>query len=158
LPNRLAVGPLPQAGNSLDLRHAQIDAIFSLCAESEGDLPEDVSQNFSCLRCILPDSSYIFGLKLERLAFAISQLHHLLQQYPRVYIHCLAGVERSPTVCIAYLCVSQNIDLWQAVNQVKRSHPDALPTEHQLKTIREFVQRFPSLDLLTSSQNSKTSE
>jgi protein-tyrosine phosphatase len=40
---------------------------------------------------------------LARVEGAVEELHELLQSGHRVYLHCTAGMERAPSVAIAYL-------------------------------------------------------
>ncbi|NJN86723.1 MAG: dual specificity protein phosphatase family protein [Leptolyngbyaceae cyanobacterium SL_7_1] len=51
----------------------------------------------------------------------------------------MAGIERSPTVCIAYLCHHHQLELWEALNCVRQVRPHALPTDGQLQVIRQFL-------------------
>jgi atypical dual specificity phosphatase len=144
LPGKLAIGPLPQMGDSVRLRNAGIGVVLSLCAPSEGTLPEDVTQAFRCLRFILPDSSFVLGMQVRDLERVVQVIHEQIQQGEAVYTHCLAGVERSPTVCTAYLCLHEKLELWEAVGRVKQAHPPALPTEAQLRTIRQLMGQHQS--------------
>ncbi|MBD2459857.1 dual specificity protein phosphatase family protein [Oscillatoria sp. FACHB-1407] len=140
LPNCLAIGALPKEGASVTLAQAGIKAILSLCAPSEGQLPNDVAQSFRCLRFILPDSQFIAGLQVQQLAVAVDLIHSSIQADEPMYVHCLAGIERSPTVCIAYLCRYHNLELWEAVNCLKQAHARSMPTNAQIQVIREFLQ------------------
>ncbi|MBF2079953.1 MAG: dual specificity protein phosphatase family protein [Synechococcales cyanobacterium T60_A2020_003] len=139
LPGKLAIGSLPEPGDSALLKDAGITAVVSLCAPSEGKLPEDVIQAFRCLRFILPDSSFVLGIQPQDLVTVLEVINEQIQQGEAVYVHCLAGVERSPTVCTAYLCLYEKLELWEAVSQVKKVHPYALPTEDQLRVIRYLL-------------------
>ena len=140
LPEKLAVGRLPQAGDGATLLKAKIEFVFSLCAESEGSLPEDITQNFQCLRLVLPDRFYTTELKVEQLAEAVAVVRENMEKSVPTYVHCLAGIERSPTVCIAYLCRYHKMELWEAANWLKQVHPNSLPNPSALRAIREFIQ------------------
>lgn len=143
IPHKLALGRLPVAGESGILRQLGIQTVLSLCAIAEGELPEEIVNEFHCFRFILPDSSYVLSLQPEHLLQAIALIHEHIQQQSPVYVHCLAGIERSPTVCIAYLCMYEQLELWEALNHVKQAHPIALPSETQLQVIRKLMQRSP---------------
>ncbi len=148
IPGKLAVGGLPRAGDSMTLAEANIEAVLTLCARAEGVLPSDITDHFRCFRYILPDSYYIFDLQAEQLAQVVEMMHEQIEQDRAVYVHCLAGVERSPTACIAYLCQYQDLELWEAVSHLKQVHPDAMPTDSQLQVVRELVQLItPKLSL-----------
>lgn len=141
IPGKLAVGGLPQADDSSILTRERIKVIFSLCAQSEGTLPEEIVQKFRCLRFILPDSHYILRLQTSQLERVVELIHDHVQSQQPIYVHCLAGVERSPTACIAYLCLYQDMELWEAINRVKQAHPSARPTEGQIQVIRELIRQ-----------------
>ena len=141
IPKKLAVGSLPQVGVGDELLKANIKIVFSLCSELEGTLPDDISQNFKCLRLVLPDRHYTTELTVEQLAQAVEIVREHLENDLPVYIHCLAGVERSPTVCIAYLCRYQNLQLWEAVSWLKQAHPRSMPSTSELRVIGEFIQQ-----------------
>ncbi len=54
-------------------------------------------------------------------------------------MHCLAGIERSPTVCIAYLCRYHNLEIWEATNWLKEIHPRSHPSASGMKAIQDFL-------------------
>jgi atypical dual specificity phosphatase len=141
IPKKLAVGSLPKIGVGDELLKANIKVVFSLCSELEGTLPDDISQNFKCLRLVLPDRHYTTELTVEQLAQAVEIVRKHLENDLPVYVHCLAGIERSPTVCIAYLCRYQNLKLWEAVSWLKQVHPRSMPSTSELRVIREFIQQ-----------------
>jgi predicted protein tyrosine phosphatase len=141
IPRKLAVGGLPQPGDGAILAREKIKVVLSLCAQSEGTLPEDVVQKFRCLRFILPDSYYILGLQPNQLEQVVELIHNHIQSQQPIYVHCLAGVERSPTACIAYLCLHHDMELWEAINRVKQAHPNARPTESQIQVIRDLIRQ-----------------
>lgn len=138
LPGRLAVGGLPRSQDIARLQQAQVQVVLSLCAETEGCLPAAMLQTFHCQRWVLPDSHYRTPLEVNQLAIVVQQLHQSLSQGQPVYIHCLAGMERSPTVCIAYLMQHHRLPLWEAMNYVKQAHPTTRLAEVQLSALQQF--------------------
>ncbi len=58
----------------------------------------------------------------HKLAECVRVLQELLDARHRVYIHCTAGVGRSPTVVIAYLVWCRSMRMEHAVALVKRRH------------------------------------
>lgn len=139
LPQQLAVGRLPQPEDARILSDAGVTVVLTLCAAAEGTVPDDIRQRFHWERFILPDSSYLLHLNSEQLAKAVAIVRRHIDNRQVVYVHCLAGVQRSPTVCIAYLCLHHNLDLWAATNWLKQVHPSTWPTEEQLQAIRRLV-------------------
>ena len=72
----------------------------------------------------------------RRLPAAVALLDELLAAHPRVFLHCNLGMERSPTVAVAYLAWRRGWPLNQAWEQVKRRrdcapHFESLWRAHQ---------------------------
>lgn len=139
LPHQLAVGGLPTHQDGVLLEQAGIRSILSLNAPAEGALPEEFADKFHCQRYILPDRYYLFPLQIPQLAAAVHLIYQSIANHQPIYVHCLAGVERSPTVCIAYLCRYQKMSLWEAAYHVKRCYPPAFPSANQLQVIRDWL-------------------
>lgn len=55
-----------------------------------------------------------------------------------IYIHCNAGVSRSPTIVAAYLMHSSKINSTEALNMIKLVRPKINPNYGFLKQLREF--------------------
>lgn len=137
IPGKLALGGLPRS--SLPLTQGKISAILSLSHPSEGSLPAHFDKQFHCHRCPLPDSRWQEELTSQQLAGAVEIVHHSLQNHQSIYVHCWAGIERAPTVCIAYLCQYDRQNLWDALEWVKTVHPPTRPTSAQLRMITQFL-------------------
>jgi len=56
----------------------------------------------------------------ERLEVALSDLHQLVSLHQRVYLHCNAGMNRAPTLAIAFLRAYRKMSLDEAVAHVKK--------------------------------------
>jgi protein-tyrosine phosphatase len=59
----------------------------------------------------------------ERLSAIVTLLAGLLGRGERVYLHCNAGMNRAPTVAIAYLHVHEGLPLVVARDEVKAQRP-----------------------------------
>lgn len=140
IPARIAIGFLPKEIHIDILQELQIRSILSLCSEGEGTPPESLLSVCHWERFPLPDSHWTDHLTLEMLTGAIEKLHRLQSATPPVYIHCLAGVERSPTVCIAYLCYFNKLKVWEGLRYLKQVHRSTNPTVEQLKVIQALVE------------------
>jgi atypical dual specificity phosphatase len=141
IPHQLAVGPLPDAEIYQQLKTAGIQAVLSLCAADEGEIYPQVPQEFLWERLVLPDSHYEERMQVEQLAAAVAIVDKAISQHLPIYVHCLAGMERSPTVCIAYLCAHQGLELWEALNWVQQYNRRTSLQSHQLQVLQEFVQQ-----------------
>lgn len=139
LPGQIAVGRLPGASDSESLKRSGVRAVLALCSASEGAWPADLSQHFHCHRIVIPDSHYAKPLMTHHISMAVDHLNTCIEHRLPVFVHCLAGIERSPTICTAYLCRYHKYTLWESLNWVKQVHPDSLPSELQLQVIQDYL-------------------
>lgn len=73
----------------------------------------------------------------ERMDDAVEALRRLVSTGATVYLHCTAGINRSPTIVIAYLCRVQGLPVDQALAEVKAQRPRVLPYEEVLALFRQ---------------------
>ena len=139
LDNRIAIGPLPRKAWLTAFEQQGIHSIISLCDEAEGKLPKAMTQQFRCVRVSLPDSRYRRSLTVCELEEAVDLIHWNVQKQQPVYLHCLAGIERSPLVAIAYLSRYRAMDLLDAVGWLSHVHGNSRPTSAQLKVVRQYL-------------------
>jgi len=70
------------------------------------------------------------------------QLVRLLQEYEqreiKVYVHCVGGLGRTPTVLAAYLMFSRNLDLYTALRKIQQVNPEMTLTDSQFETLKKF--------------------
>ena len=83
----------------------------------------------------------IVTMKPSELHEAIKCLHATLSQNLPTYVHCLAGMERSPTVCVRIPCIYENMPLGEALNWVKQCNPRTNITHEQLQVIQQVIQQ-----------------
>jgi atypical dual specificity phosphatase len=142
---KLAVGPIPNPTSLPQLQAAGFRSVLSLCGETEGKLPPEVPQVFNWMRLVLPDSHYAQQMQVESLAQAVAFVDDSIRTQGPIYVHCLAGMERSPTVCVSYLCVYQGLEVWEALNWVKQSNPRTSLTPPQVQVIQKLVQTYKQI-------------
>lgn len=137
----LAVGPAPRAERHLDtLAHEGIQAILSLCSEAEAPRPTGTEQRFPCSRFVLPDHRAGRLPTLPELAAALDQLADLRRHGP-VYVHCVAAMERSPLVCLAWLVSRQGLTPQRALDYLMQIHPGTNPLPGQLALLHGLRQQ-----------------
>lgn len=139
LVEEIAVGSLPKQNSDLEfLKQEGIKCILTLCAKNEGEIAENISEYFYCKRFVLPDHSSKRIPTKDELTEALNILKDLITKGP-VYIHCFAGVERSPLLCMAYLMTSNNIDRQTALEYMMQTHPNTNPLKGQLELLNIFT-------------------
>lgn len=138
LVNELAIGPAPRADRHLDrLHNAGIRAVLSLCSTKEAEPPQSLEQHFTCRRLVLPDHRINRSLELNELHSALTLLKELQSGGP-VFVHCVAAMERSPLVCMAWLVKHQRLSPTDALEYLMQIHPGTNPLPEQLAVLREL--------------------
>lgn len=136
-----AVGPLPESLERQELLIKEgICSILTLCREDEGTPPKSLLSKVSWKRVVLDDSHSELAMDAENLARAIDQAEEYIQSSAPLYIHCVAGMERSPSVCVGYLCKYKGLKLWEALNWVKQANPKTNILDSQLRAIQIAIE------------------
>lgn len=140
LPDVLAVGPAPRAERHLHrLADAGIRAVLSLCSIAEVPPPPGLEEHFCCRRLVLPDHRSAEPMTLEQLHQALRLLADLQSDGP-VYVHCVAGVERSPMVCMAWLVMHHGQHPQRALDYLMQVHPGTNPLPQQWRLLANLKQ------------------
>ena len=140
LVDELAIGPAPRATRHLDrLSDAGIHAVLSLCKHEEAPPPQDLSTRFVHQRLVLPDHRSGRLPQINELKAALEMLLSLHQQHGAVYVHCVAAMERSPLVCLAWLVKQRHLTPARALEYLMQVHPGTNPLPGQLALLQELV-------------------
>lgn len=138
LADQLAVGPAPRAERHVERLHESgIHAVLSLCSEAEAPPPVGLITAFACRRLVLPDHRVSVPLELQQLEQALVLLQELQGQGP-VYVHCVAGVERSPLVCMAWLVRHHRQSPQRALDYLMQVHPGTNPLPQQWRILLQL--------------------
>ena len=138
LVNALAVGPAPNAENHLQRLHeAGIRAVLSLCGETEAPAPAGIEDQFCCQRLVLPDHRIGRAPDMAELQQALRHLKELRQEGP-VFVHCVAAMERSPLVCMAWLVQQEGLNPTEALDYLMQVHPGTNPLPGQLTLLTQL--------------------
>lgn len=136
--DELAVGPAPKAERHLDYLEAEgVKAVLSLSSQNEATLPEQIEHRFQYRRLVLPDHKADRFVKREEIQQAITILHSLWLHRP-VFVHCVAAMERSPLVCLAWLMQEQGLSQRQALDYLMQVHPGTSPLPEQLLVLNNI--------------------
>ncbi len=135
----LAVGPIPKSkARQALLRSSGISSVLTLCSEEEGVLSQDFQSSVACTRIPLSDSHSEEEMSFANFSMAVDKVHSYIQSSAPLYVHCIAGMERSPSVCVGYLYKYKQMDLWEALNWVKQANPRTNILDSQLKVIQRL--------------------
>ncbi|MCT0218263.1 dual specificity protein phosphatase family protein [Synechococcus sp. CS-1329] len=145
--DELAVGTAPSDAHDLDrLEREGVRVMMSLCAAEEAPPPGGMAERFLCARLPLPDHHHLCPPTVQQLVLVLSELSDLRRHGP-VYLHCVAGVERSPLVAMAWLIHNHRMSWQGALEYVQETHPGTSPLPEQLAVLK----RVPLLT--TTAQN-----
>jgi hypothetical protein len=137
LVNELAIGPAPRADRHLTrLKDAGIKAVLSLCSHDEALPPLSLSQRFACRRLVLPDHRSGRSPEINELLQALDLLAELEVTYGPVFVHCVAAMERSPLVCMAWLIQRHRLSPTRALDYLMQVHSGTNPLPSQLALLQ----------------------
>lgn len=140
IPNRLAVGAFPTQSYQISyLSQMGITSVLSLTEPQEMSVPQDVYNQFVWQNVAIPDGARGGVPNLEQFQQACAILSRWHQKGHVTYVHCLAGVGRSPSVCIAYLIQIEGISLQEAIGKVQEIHPPTYPDSAQIEVLQAFL-------------------
>jgi hypothetical protein len=139
LVQELAIGPAPRAERHLERLAAEgVRGVLSLCGEEEAPPPGGLEQRFACRRVVLPDHRAGRMPVAEELGQALVALAELRRAGP-VFVHCVAAMERSPLVCLAWLVRQRGLSPQRALDYLMQVHPGTSPLPGQLDQLAQFV-------------------
>ena len=136
--NELAIGTAPRKSVDLDyIEGEKIKSILTLCSEEEAKLAENIEKRFIHKRIFLPDHrTGIFPEKSQ-----INEVIITLEEFMKrgsVFVHCVAAMERSPLICMAWLISKKNLDLNQSLDYMMQVHPGTSPLPEQLQLLHDL--------------------
>ena len=136
--NELAISSAPTNQSNLDkIKKEGIKSVLSLCSEKEVILPNKIRLDFRYKRFVLPDHTYKQELKSNDIRNTLHILDELKKDGP-VLVHCFAGVERSPLICIAWLINKKGLDLDTSLRYLMQVNPGTNPLAQQLNLLKDF--------------------
>lgn len=141
----LYIGTAPRSAADLAVLKEATDITAVLSLQTPRDLdtlglrPEEVEGWARALGLVwrnVPVEDFSPEALIGRLDEAVAELARLLQAGHRVYLHCTAGVSRSPSVALAYLHWVLGAPFEDALATIQQRRPQADPYEQVLAAIR----------------------
>ncbi len=146
----LWVGPAPACPEDYSLlRDLGVEDVVSLQTQDEAcsvGLRPDVSFRLATTHGLrehrVPIEDFSHRDLAQRAWEAVVLLADLRGRGRKVYLHCRAGLNRSPTVAAAFLAWSRGLTARAACETVREVHPGAMPDEEAVvATLKELARR-----------------
>jgi len=137
--NTLAIGVAPRSNNQIDfLEQNGIKNILNLTSEKEYKPPFELLSRFNYKNISMPDHKSKKVPDISLIKDAVNYLEDANKKGPS-FVHCLAAVERSPLVCIAYLMRVKKVSLNQSLNYLMQRNRRTNPLVSQYNILKEFT-------------------
>ena len=135
LSNELAVGPAPLKQSHFEyLANKKIKSILNLCNEKEAPIDEIYKSVFNFKRFTLPDHKVNKEIEIYEIK-EIIKIIESLKSSGAIYIHCFAGVERSPLICMAWLISKHKLSPQRSLDYLMEVHKGCNPLPSQYKLL-----------------------
>jgi len=122
--SHLSVGPCPEDGEDVkNLKDQGFTAIFDIAFSWDTlSLERHWAKHFKLayVRMMFEDGEHIDPWLLDAV---IRRLGVLVQEGQRVYLHCTAGISRSPFIATCHVAVTENLDFEDAKAIVEKKNP-----------------------------------
>lgn len=140
LTNELAIGPIPgDDSHWRQLEEAGFRNRFSCCYPEEEEAFSPAPAHWRSEGLALPDHRQQELLLPERLLAALDAAEALMIEGSPLYLHCLAGRERSSLLAIGLTARRRSIDVFAALDWVRRCHPPAAPIYDHLDLLENLL-------------------
>jgi hypothetical protein len=139
LNHQLAIGPMPRRSFQWkQLEDVGFKTRFSCCYPQENVFAPIPIDWFSA-NIPLPDHRQQESLDIERLTLALNTAEQLVLTSSPVYLHCFAGQERSSLLAVGLTAKIKNIDVFSALEWVRRCHPISAPNYEYLEMLEKIL-------------------
>jgi len=148
LPSELYVGCTPSGEKLEHLQRIGINAILDLTEDTDNYTPnKGIEKIFAYVNYSLVDVykfSPLVGKGYPPSQNQLYDIYKILSQWHKerkvIYIHCRAGANRSPLICMLYLVAIKKMKINMAIAEVSLKHQDAKPNAYQLQALCEYTQ------------------
>lgn len=134
------------------LRQHKVRAVVNLCAERSDDPQRLAAAHMDYLWLPVLDAH---PPTIAQIFTGISWIEQHLQQGGTVYIHCAAGIGRSPTLLTCWYMYTKAMAWPHAWQDIKKRRPQVALTRRQMQRLEEFARllrrRQQGLECLSTS-------
>jgi predicted protein tyrosine phosphatase len=135
-----AIGSRPYRPERAEIAAAGVDAVVALHEPAEGEASawQELGVEFE----VVPTPDWV---AIPRACFtaAVDAVLRRRAAGQGVLLHCLAGVNRAPTVAAAVLCRRDGVSVGEALARVRAARPAAAPTPEQVASLRAWLRTGP---------------
>ena len=133
--NKLAVGNVPKNESDLDqLKFNGIKGILCLTSTNESNI-KIKKNDFKFIRYPLPDHKQDRLINIDEINHTLELLERLMKVGP-TFVHCVASVERSPLICMAWLIKKKGLKVTESLDYLMSVHPKTNPLDKQLQILQ----------------------
>jgi len=133
-------------GDGKEVEKLGITAVLSLTDFTMGRLPGCVKQHE---RIHVADS--LSADLTPHFKTCVEFIHRAISSGQKVLVHCVAGVSRSASICIAYLMTHHQLSLEDARKLVKKQRPCTRPNESFISQLEEYSKTFKMSSSITTN-------
>jgi hypothetical protein len=139
LNHQLAIGPMPRRSFQWNqLEDVGFKTRFSCCYPYE-NVFAPIPSDWASANVALPDHRQQESLDEARLTLALNTAEELIKTSSPVYLHCFAGQERSSLMAVGLTAKIKNIDVFSALEWVRRCHPISAPNYEYLEMLEKIL-------------------
>jgi hypothetical protein len=141
LTQQLAIGPMPRTVSHWEvLEGAGLRSRFSCCYPEE-EVFSPAPAHWQSDGVSLPDHRHQEILRQEQLVEALDRAEAMIHTGAPLYLHCLAGRERSALMAVGLTARLRGIDIFVALDWVRRCHPMASPLYEHLEILEQVLKQ-----------------
>jgi hypothetical protein len=131
---KLYLGDLFDANNEKLLELYKVTGIF--CVASNLPINLSIQTNYKLY------TYDIFDVETFNISQYFNEITNIIEDEPVAFVHCAAGVSRSPTIVLAYLMKFYNMTLKDALYLVKQKRPIICPNRSFVKQLIEYENKL----------------
>ena len=135
-----AIGSRPYVPERVAIANSGVDAVVALHEPGEGE-PE-AWQALGIEYEVIPTPDWV-AIPGRCFSSAVEAVLKRRAAGQSVLLHCLAGVNRAPTVAAAVLCRRDGVSVGEALARVRKARPAAAPTPEQVASLRTWLRAQP---------------
>jgi protein-tyrosine phosphatase len=79
----------------------------------------------------------------QKFVKALGWLKYMYEQGHVIYVHCAAGISRSPTICASFMHYEGIAEFHEALDQIRLDRPNVNPAPATLRSAKKMLKVYP---------------